>query len=155
MTLTQDSLRDSNSIQRIEEAAAELYKALQAGRDTDMAATMERLQEYRTHNAQFCKRIFDYLSIMFSAQVSLHSLEKIFLSFNGPQSKLLLGDSDGLTKTDRRGRPTINSHTELENYLGRYSGLMLYLKEMDETVYAKLCAVRIQCHDQSPSHNLY
>lgn len=123
LTLTQDSLRDSNSIQRIEEAAAELYKALQAGRDTDMAATMERLQEYRTHNAQFCKRIFDYLSIMFSAQ-----------------SKLLLGDSDGLTKTDRRGRPTINSHTELENYLGRYSGLMLYLKEMDETVYAKLCA---------------
>ncbi|PBL01169.1 exocyst complex component sec3 subunit [Armillaria gallica] len=123
LTLTQDSLRDSNSIQRIEEAAAELYKALQAGRDTDMAATMERLQEYRTHNAQFCKRIFDYLSIMFSAQ-----------------SKLLLGDSDGLTKTDRRGRPTINSHTELENYLGRYSGLMLYLKEMDEAVYAKLCA---------------
>ncbi|SJL05580.1 uncharacterized protein ARMOST_08937 [Armillaria ostoyae] len=123
LTLTQDSLRDSNSIQRIEEAAAELYKALQAGRDTDMAATMERLQEYRTHNAQFCKRIFDYLSIMFSAQ-----------------SKLLLGDSDGLTKADRRGRPTINPHTELENYLGRYSGLMLYLKEMDEAVYAKLCA---------------
>ncbi|KAK0478326.1 exocyst complex component Sec3-domain-containing protein [Armillaria novae-zelandiae] len=123
LTLTQDSLRDSNSIQRIEEAAAELYKALQAGRDTDMAATMERLQEYRTHNAQFCKRMFDYLSIMFSAQ-----------------SKLLLGDSDGLTKTDRRGRPTITPHTELENYLGRYSGLMLYLKEMDEAVYAKLCA---------------
>ncbi|KAK0464997.1 exocyst complex component Sec3-domain-containing protein [Desarmillaria tabescens] len=123
LTLTQDSLRDSNSIQRIEEAAAELYKALQAGRDTDMAATMERLQEYRTHNAQFCKRIFDYLSIMFSAQ-----------------AKLLLGDSDGLTKTDRRGIPTINLHTELENYLGRYSGLMLYLKEMDEAVYAKLCA---------------
>ncbi|KAK0198289.1 exocyst complex component Sec3-domain-containing protein [Armillaria mellea] len=106
-----------------EKAAAELYKALQAGRDTDMAATMERLQEYRTHNAQFCKRIFDYLSIMFSAQ-----------------SKLLLGDSDGLTKTDRRGRATITPHTELENYLGRYSGLMLYLKEMDEAVYAKLCA---------------
>ncbi|KAK0208183.1 exocyst complex component Sec3-domain-containing protein [Desarmillaria ectypa] len=123
LTLTQDSLRDSNSIQRIEEAAAELYKALQAGRDTDMAATMERLQEYRTHNAQFCKRIFDYLSIMFSAQ-----------------SKLLLGDSDGLAKTDRGGRPMINPHTELENYLGRYSGLMLYLKEMDEAVYAKLCA---------------
>lgn len=34
-----------------------------------MAATMERLDEYRTHNAQFCKRILDYLSIMFTAQV--------------------------------------------------------------------------------------
>ena len=31
---------------------------------------MERLQEYRTHNAQFCKRMFDFLSIMFVAQVS-------------------------------------------------------------------------------------
>ena len=36
----------------------------------DMAATMERLQEYRTHNSQFCKRLFDFLSIMFTAQVS-------------------------------------------------------------------------------------
>jgi hypothetical protein len=35
-----------------------------------MAATMERLDEYRTHNAQFCKRIFDYLSIMCVAQVN-------------------------------------------------------------------------------------
>lgn len=35
-----------------------------------MAATMERLQEYRTHNTQFCKRILDFLSIMFTAQVS-------------------------------------------------------------------------------------
>ena len=35
----------------------------------DMAATMERLQDYKTHNSQFCKRIFDFLSIMFIAQV--------------------------------------------------------------------------------------
>ena len=67
-----------------------MYKALQAGRDRglqksghgfaydesihttsflDMAAGMERLSEYRTYNSQFCKRIFDYLSIMFTAQV--------------------------------------------------------------------------------------
>jgi len=36
----------------------------------DMAATMERLQEYRTHNSQFCKRIHDFLTIMFTAQVN-------------------------------------------------------------------------------------
>ena len=36
----------------------------------DMAAGMERLSEYKTYNSQFCKRIFDYLSIMFTAQVS-------------------------------------------------------------------------------------
>jgi hypothetical protein len=33
LTLTQGSLRDQGSIQALEEAAAELYKALQAGRD--------------------------------------------------------------------------------------------------------------------------
>lgn len=35
------------------------------------------------------------------------------------------------------------NHKSMETYLGRYSGLLLYLKEMDEAVYAKLCAVRI------------
>lgn len=70
MALTQTSLDKATGIQRIEEAATELYKALQAGRDTEMAATMERLDEYRTHNSQFCKRIYDYLSIMVVAQVS-------------------------------------------------------------------------------------
>ncbi|KAF8213226.1 exocyst complex component sec3 subunit [Mycena galopus ATCC 62051] len=121
-TLTQESLEKSSGIQRLEEAATELYKALQAGQDTDMAATMERLQEYRTYNAQFCKRIFDFLAIMFTAQ-----------------SQMLLGATDGLVK-EGRGRPKIIMHQDLEQYLGRYAGLMLYLKEMDEKVYAKLCA---------------
>ncbi|PFH54821.1 hypothetical protein AMATHDRAFT_353 [Amanita thiersii Skay4041] len=123
ITLTQESLEKARSIERLEEAATELYKALQAGRDTDMAATMERLQEYRTHNSQFCKRIHDFLSIMFSAQ-----------------SKLLLGDTNGLSKTNDRGRPVVVQHDDIETYLGRYSGLMLYLKEMDEHVYSKLCS---------------
>ncbi|KAJ7275209.1 exocyst complex component sec3 subunit [Mycena haematopus] len=121
-TLTQESLEQSAGIQRLEEAATELYKALQAGQDTDMAATMERLQEYRTYNAQFCKRIFDFLTIMFSAQ-----------------SQMVLGSTEGLAK-ESRSRPSILMHQELEQYLGRYAGLMLYLKEMDEKVYAKLCA---------------
>lgn len=43
--LTQESLEKTASIERLEGAAAELYKALQAGRDRDMAATMERLDE--------------------------------------------------------------------------------------------------------------
>ncbi|KAF9270059.1 hypothetical protein L218DRAFT_888394 [Marasmius fiardii PR-910] len=123
LTLTQESLEKTTSITRLEEAAAELYQALQAGRDTDMAATMERLPEYRTHNSQFCKRILDFLSIMFTAQ-----------------SKLLLGDNNGLTQGSARNKPTILPHNDLETYLGRYSGLMLYLKEMDESVYGKLCA---------------
>ncbi|KAF4623518.1 hypothetical protein D9613_002135 [Agrocybe pediades] len=121
-TLTQESLEKSQSITRLEEAAVQLYKALQAGRDTDMAATMERLQEYRNHNSQFCKRLFDFLSIMFIAR-----------------SKMLLGDTSGLTKS-AGSRPTVVPHRDLEAYLGRYSGLMIYLREMDESVYSKLCA---------------
>lgn len=121
-TLTQESLEKTQSIQHLEEAAVQLYKALQAGRDTDMAATMERLQEYRTYNSQFCKRMFDFLSIMVLAQ-----------------SKMLLGDTSGLIKAPGK-RATAISHRGLEDYLGRYSGLMLYLREMDETIYSKLCA---------------
>lgn len=34
MTLTQELLGEASAIERIEEAATELYKALQAGRDT-------------------------------------------------------------------------------------------------------------------------
>ncbi|KAJ3771437.1 exocyst complex component Sec3-domain-containing protein [Lentinula raphanica] len=122
LVLTQGSLEKPEKIADLEEAASHLYRAMLAGRDTDMAATMERLQEYKTHNAQFCKRIFDYLTIMFTVQ-----------------SKMLLGDTDGVTK-DRNGRPTIIPHTDFEAYAGRYSGLMLYLKEMDEAIYGKLCA---------------
>lgn len=122
LTLTQESLEKSASIERLEGAATQLYKALQASRDRDMAATMERLEEYKTHNAQFCKRLFDFLSIMFTAQ-----------------SKLLLGDNDAVIKSGR-GRPTLRDHRDFETYLARYCGLIVYLKEMDESVYAKLCA---------------
>ena len=160
ITLTQGSLRDTEGIQALEEAAAELYKALQASRDrgefggsvlnfssnmtSDMAATMERLEEYRTHNAQFCKRLYEYSCIMFTAQVrfnpSLNYLRGLRLFL---QSTLLLGDSSGLLKPGGRGRPEIMSHKDLESHLDRYSGLVLYTKEMDEVTYGKLCAVSV------------
>jgi hypothetical protein len=35
----------------------------------------------------------------------------------------------------------MKSHKELENHLDRYSGLILYMREMDELAYGKLCAV--------------
>ncbi|KAI9513060.1 exocyst complex component sec3 subunit [Russula earlei] len=133
--LTQGSLRDAESIQALEEAAAELYKALQAGRDRDMAATMERLEEYRTHNVQFCKRLYEYSCIMFTAQ-----------------STLLLGDSSGLLKPSGRGKSEFKSHKDLERHLDRYSGLILYMKEMDEVTYGKLCAAYFSA--ASKLHNI-
>lgn len=121
VTLTQESLEKASGIQKLETAATELYKALQAGQDTDMAATMERLDEYRTHNAQFCKRVYDYLSIMSVAQ-----------------AEIILDGNNGITKPSR-GRPVIKSHQGMEAYLGRYAGLLLYLKEMDESIYSRFC----------------
>ena len=57
--------------------------------------------------------------------------------------KLLLGDTGGLTRSNAKGaRPMALDHKEVEDYLSRYSGLLIYLKEMDQSIYAKLCAVR-------------
>lgn len=109
---------------------------------TDMAATMERLEEYRTHNAQFCKRLYDFLSIMFTAQVHILCLSGVLVLMLLVSPRCSLGETNGIVKPGR-GRPTILDHKPLENYLGRYGGLMLYLKEMDESMYGKLCAVGI------------
>lgn len=59
------------------------------------------------------------------------------------QSQILLGNDSGLVTSKRGGRQVAIPHTEFENYLGRYAGLLIYLKEMDETVYGKLCAVSV------------
>lgn len=39
--------------------------------------------------------------------------------------------------------PEIPKHTQLEDKLGKYCGLVLYMKEMDEERYQKLCAVSV------------
>lgn len=122
-TLAQESLEKPSGIQRLEEAATELYKALQASQDTEMAATMERLDEYRTYNTQFCKRLLDYLSIMVVAK-----------------AKTISESNNGVGRESARARPTLVNHGSMETYLGRYAGLVLYLKEMDEAAYSKLCA---------------
>lgn len=67
---------------------------------------------------------------------------------------MLLGDTEGLAKTTGRGRPTIIPHQALEAYLGRYAGLMLYLKEMDESVYGRLCAVSRTSHNKLPKFQI-
>ncbi|GJE97072.1 exocyst complex component Sec3-domain-containing protein [Phanerochaete sordida] len=119
LKLTQASLE--NNIEDLEDAATELYKALLSAKDRDNAATMERLAEYRAYNAQFCKRLYDFLRIMFTAQADL-----------------LLGNNKGVVRNSR-GKPSLLDHKPLENYLGDYGGLLLYLKEMDEVTYGKLC----------------
>ena len=89
-----------------------------------MAATMERLEEYRQYNNQFCKRLMDFLFIMFTAQ-----------------GNLLLGENNGLVSSSEKGGLVILDHKPIESYLGRYVGLILYMKEMDESKYSKVCGV--------------
>ncbi|KAH9027687.1 hypothetical protein EDB85DRAFT_2171119 [Lactarius pseudohatsudake] len=103
ITLTQGSLRDPDGIQALEEAAAELYRALQATRDG-------------VPNSAFGL---------------------------SPQSTLLLGQSNGLSKSSGRRNLEIKGHKELRNYLDCYCELILYMREMDEVAYGKLCAVRL------------
>ena len=57
------------------------------------------------------------------------------------QGKMLLGDDNGISRTSR-GRISIKDHKNFETYLERYRGLLLYLKEMDESAYGKTCGVR-------------
>ncbi len=71
--LTQGSLETDKGIESLEFALGALYRALLSSRDTnhgDMAATMQHVREYETHNRQFCTRLIDYLLIMFRFQVS-------------------------------------------------------------------------------------
>ena len=41
--------------------------------DIDMAASMQRLEEYRTYNQQFCQRVLDFLKMMILYQVCCHN----------------------------------------------------------------------------------
>lgn len=86
---------------------------------------MERLGEYKSHNAQFCQRLLDFLKIMFTVQ--------------GEQT---LNNKADKSRIVNKLMPVLSRHKAKEEYLGRYSGLILYLKEMDEDKYMKTCAVR-------------
>jgi len=120
--LSQESLENPQGIERLERSAVTLYKALLSTRDTpvgDMAAASERVGEYRTKAAQFCKRVFDFLAIMFKFQVDQ-----------------LLNH-----KPATGARPgSLPSHGAMEEFLGRYCGLMLFVKEIDYQRYQQICA---------------
>jgi hypothetical protein len=48
------------------------------------------------------------------------------------------GKSHVISKTN----PKLPPHSELEDYLGRYAGLMLFVKEIEDQRYQQICAVR-------------
>ncbi|WWC99370.1 hypothetical protein V866_006271 [Kwoniella sp. B9012] len=121
-TLTQESPSTPRGVQTLERAAASLYKALQAGMDSanaEVAATIARMQEYRENSSQFCKRVADYLDVTFKYQ-----------------SDSTLSE---YRKTVKKTM-TLAPHRSMGEYLMTYEGLILYVKEMDEERYQKLCS---------------
>ncbi|WWC85953.1 uncharacterized protein L201_000823 [Kwoniella dendrophila CBS 6074] len=121
-TLTQESPSTPRGVQTLEKAAASLYKALQAGMDSanaEVAATIARMQEYRENSAQFCKRVADYLDVTFKYQ-----------------SDATLSE---YRKTAKKTM-TLSPHRSMGEHLMTYEGLILYVKEMDEERYQKLCS---------------
>ncbi|GAA5845649.1 hypothetical protein JCM5353_001250 [Sporobolomyces roseus] len=124
-SLSQESLENPQGIEKLERAAVSLYKALLSTRDTavgDMAAASERVGEYRTKADQFCKRILDFLSIMFKFQID----------------QLMNPKDPSLQNKLKQGQ--LPSHATMEDFLGRYCGLMLFVKEIDSGRYSQICS---------------
>lgn len=120
-----------------------------------MAATIERTQEYETHNRQFCSRLIEYLLIMFKFQVyplSFNERWKTDHLLQSSQCEIALGLAANAIKN---ATSEIPRHAQLEDKLGKYCGLVLYMKEMDEERYQKLCAVsgedRYEWHGTQPT----
>lgn len=88
-----------------------------------MAAASERVGEYRAKAQQFSKRVFDFLSIMFKFQVD----------------QVLNPKDAGAAARDKS---RLKSHAAMEDFLGRYCGLMLFVKEIDQQRYQLICSVR-------------
>lgn len=120
--LLQLSPSTKRGVQDLELAAASLYKALQASRDTanEVAATVAHIQEYRAASTTFSTRILEYLDIAFKHQ-----------------SDQTLADYRKETATKRSLK--LIPHMTLGQSLMTYEGLVLYVKDMDEDKYKKLC----------------
>ncbi|KAK4053149.1 hypothetical protein OIV83_001884 [Microbotryomycetes sp. JL201] len=118
VALSQESLESQQGVERLEKAVVSVYKALLSTRDRDMAAANEHVAEYRAKAAQFAKRTFDFLTVMFKFQIDQ-----------------VLNPKEG-----SRSKSSLPSHSKLEDFLGRYCGIMLFIKEMDRGFYQQICA---------------
>lgn len=87
--------------------------------NAEVQATIHRLREYQESSSQFCKRLLDYLEITFKYQ-----------------SDQTLSD---FRKQGKAGG--LRPHTTMGEYLMMYEGLVLFMKEMDEGRYQRLCSV--------------
>jgi hypothetical protein len=132
--LLHDEFETDEGISLVETAGAALYKAMLQARRTEeetrggdasgpgLAAATERLDEYANLADEFAGRFFDYLSETFKVQ-----------------TKAVLKDPTRLNNLSPPN-PTIEKHTNVEELLGRYCGLLLYAKEVSPHFFQRISA---------------
>ncbi|KAN0060684.1 hypothetical protein ACQY0O_007342 [Thecaphora frezii] len=126
--LSAGRLESDEGIAQLEGAAASLYKSmLQAKRDGDssggdVAATTERLAEHESVSSRFCKRVMDYLNVTFNVEIQR--------LLNDPVRQQALAPP----------LPSLPDHASMEDALGRYCGILLYMKEVSPQNFSRVSA---------------
>ncbi|EFP78831.2 hypothetical protein PGT21_032207 [Puccinia graminis f. sp. tritici] len=123
--LTQEPLDSQKGIDQLEKAATSLYKAILSVKDMNnitavAAASDDKVEQYKRNAQQFCKRVYEFLIVMFKYQAGL-----------------ILNDKNNIKSRNELKLP---SHSSMEKYLERYCGLTLFTKEIDAVRYQQLCA---------------
>lgn len=127
-TLSAGRLESSDGIAQLEHASASIYKSmLQArgdgeGGGADMTAAAERLAEHENISTRFCKRVMDYLTVTFNVETQR-------LSSDPARQKAL-----------QPPQPTLLDHEPMEDVLGQYCGLLLYMKEVSPPNFSRVSA---------------
>ncbi|EGG06336.1 uncharacterized protein MELLADRAFT_87296 [Melampsora larici-populina 98AG31] len=120
-SLVREPLDKPEGVNNLEKSITILYKAILSVRDMGNAAAVaaadDPVDEYKRDAKQFCKRVYEFLAVMFKYE--------------------FLKDSSNETIIANLSLP---SHEPLEKYLGTYCGLTLFMKELDEARYQQLCA---------------
>ncbi|KAH8930559.1 hypothetical protein BT69DRAFT_521830 [Atractiella rhizophila] len=96
----------------------------------DMIAVNERLVEHRERAPQFCTTVQEFLVAKF--KLHINQMEK-----------------DSLWSIDKNNL-CLPSHAKLEENLGRYRGLMLFMKEVDYERFQQICSA--YCSSASDLH---
>ena len=133
--LSQISPSSKRGVEELELAAASLYKAIQASREkgewyttrkmadseaNEVAATSKHMREYHDAASQFSTRVLQYLDIAFK-----HQSDSTLADYRKNASR----------------EPKLVPHTALGENLMAYEGLVLFIKDMDDERYKKLCLV--------------
>lgn len=126
--LSTGRLESADGVAQLEMAAASLYKSmLQARRDgdgggADMAAAAERLADHEAISSRFCKRVLDYLNVTFNTET-----QRLLAD---PQRQQAL----------QPPHPSLPDHEPMEEVLGQYCGLLLYMKEVSSATFSRVSA---------------